>query len=86
MTAKVSIDKGGRLVLPKSVRDRMRLSAGDTLILESEDERITLRPDRPRAPLRKKRGIWVFRGTPSGISITDFIDHERENRLREIAG
>jgi AbrB family looped-hinge helix DNA binding protein len=86
MTAKVAIDKAGRLVLPKAVRDRLRLSPGDSLILESEDERITLRPERPQATLKKKRGIWVYHGKHSSLPLPEWIDQEREKRLREIIG
>ena len=30
--------------------------------LESEGERVTLRPVRSSSPLRKEHGVWVFRG------------------------
>jgi len=81
MTTKVSLDKAGRLVLPKTLREEMRLGAGDTLVLESEGERITLRPVRPRALLQKERGVWVYQGEPSNASIPDLIDLERAKRL-----
>jgi AbrB family looped-hinge helix DNA binding protein len=83
---KVSIDKAGRLVLPKSVRDKMRLGPGDDLLVENEGDRITLRPVRPEALLKKEHGIWVYQGESSDISIPKLIDEEREKRLREIAG
>jgi len=86
MTARVSIDKAGRVVLPKAVRDRLRLAPGDHLLLESEEAQITLRPDRVQATLKKKRGIWVYHGTRADISLSGLIDEEREKRLREIAG
>jgi len=86
MTTRIPIDKAGRVVLPKPVRDRMRLSPGDHLVLESEEERITLRPDRARATLRKKRGIWVYHGSPSDVSISELIGRERDKRSREIQG
>ena len=82
MTTKVSLDKGGRLVLPKSLRKDMQLEPGDTLVLEREGERITLRPVRPEAPLQKELGIWVYQGESSNVSIPELIDHERTNRLR----
>jgi len=85
MTAKISMDKAGRLVLPKAVRERLRLAPGDRLILETEDERITLRPDRVQAPLRKKQGVWVYHGTRTDLSLPELIAYEREKRLREIA-
>ena len=62
MTTTVTIDKAGRVVIPKEVRDELRLEAGDTLTLESEGERVTLQPVRGGTPLQKERGVWVFHG------------------------
>jgi AbrB family looped-hinge helix DNA binding protein len=56
----VTLDSGGRVVIPKSLRDELRLVPGDPLTLASDGERITLRPVRSSSPLRKERGIWVF--------------------------
>ena len=83
MTTKISVDKAGRVVLPKPVRDRMRLAAGDELELESEGERITLRPVRAKATLQKKCGIWVYQGEPADASIPELLEQERGKRLRE---
>ena len=84
MTAKVTIDKAGRVVLPKQLRDELRLTAGSALQLETEGECITLRPVRPQATLRKEFGIWVFQGSASDASIPDIIDEVREKRLRDL--
>jgi len=86
MTAKISIDKAGRLVLPKAIRDQMRLSPGDDLVLESEDERITLRPVRARPTLKKELGVWVYQGKASHAGLAEWLDRERESRLEGIAG
>ncbi len=83
MTTKLTLDKAGRVVLPKSLRDQMQLGPGDTLQVESEGERITLRPVRPRATLKKECGIWVYQGDSTETSIPDLIDREREKHLRE---
>ncbi|MGH7906028.1 MAG: AbrB/MazE/SpoVT family DNA-binding domain-containing protein [Candidatus Binataceae bacterium] len=61
MTARLTLDKLGRIVIPKAVRDRLQLSPGDEIELETVDEKITLRPLRGVAPLRKKRGVRVYR-------------------------
>lgn len=36
MNMTVTIDKTGRIVIPKQVRDQMRLEPGDALALDSE--------------------------------------------------
>jgi len=61
MTERLTIDKAGRIVLPKPLRDRLKLTAGDSLQMEASGDEILLRPLRGTAPLRKKRGVWVFR-------------------------
>jgi hypothetical protein len=61
----------------------MQLGHGDTLQLESEGERIILRPIRPKATLKKECGIWVYRGESADTSIPDLLDRERERRWRE---
>lgn len=58
---KLTIDKAGRIVLPKPLRDELHLEPGDALEIESSGEDITIRPARGHAQLRKKHGIWVYR-------------------------
>ncbi len=74
------IDKAGRIVIPKPVREQLRLEPGDALEMESAGERITLRPMRGTGPLTKEHGVWVFRtGKPLPASTTD----ELLQRIRE---
>jgi AbrB family looped-hinge helix DNA binding protein len=84
MATKISIDKAGRVVLPKSLREKMRVEAGDDLLVETEGDRITLRPIRQEALLKKELGIWVYQGESSSTSIPELIDAEREKRVREL--
>ncbi len=84
MTARIILDKAGRVVIPKPLRKELHLAPGDMLQIESEGERITLRPVRPRATLKKEYGVWVYQGEPIGVSIIDLIDRRREKRLREL--
>jgi AbrB family looped-hinge helix DNA binding protein len=86
MITKVSIDKAGRVVLPKPLREKMRLEAGDDLLIEAHDDQITLRPVRPHALLKKEYGIWVYQGEASNIPIVKWLDEEREKRVRELLG
>jgi AbrB family looped-hinge helix DNA binding protein len=84
MSTRISIDKAGRVVLPKSLREKMRVEAGDELLVEAEGDRITLRPIRQEALLKKELGIWVYQGESSSTSIPELIDAEREKRVREL--
>ena len=81
MAATVTIDKAGRVVIPKEIRDELRLEAGDTLALESEGERVTLWPVRRGAPLQKERGVWGFHGGKA-LSLDEANQLVREARER----
>ena len=61
MNSKVTLDRAGRVVLPKALRDEMHLSPGDTLDLTVKGDEVTLRPRRGATPLQKERGVWVLR-------------------------
>lgn len=86
MTGKLTLDKAGRIVLPKPLRDELRLEPGDALEIESTGEEITLRPLRGQAQLRKKQGVWVFRtGEPLSASETEkVVRHVRQERDSEV--
>jgi AbrB family looped-hinge helix DNA binding protein len=87
MSTEVHIDKAGRIVVPKKIRDGMGLSPGDPILIEADGEQITLRPVHDEPIMKKEHGIWVHQGTlPPGFSIIDFIDEEREKRAREMLG
>jgi AbrB family looped-hinge helix DNA binding protein len=83
----VTLDRAGRVLIPKNLRDELHLEPGDTLELESEGEKVTLRPVRATTPLRKERGVWVFRsGKELSAADTDKalrdIREQRDRRNR----
>jgi AbrB family looped-hinge helix DNA binding protein len=88
MNTTVTLDKAGRVVIPKSLRDELHLEPGDTLELESEGERVTLRPVRSQSPLRKEQGVWVFRGSKklAAASTDSVLQQLRQERDRDNGG
>jgi AbrB family looped-hinge helix DNA binding protein len=72
MNIQTTIDKAGRVVIPKPLREELHLESGDALELESAGEQITLRPVRGTGPLQKEHGVWVFHTrVPLSASVTD---------------
>jgi AbrB family looped-hinge helix DNA binding protein len=52
MNVRLTIDKAGRVVIPKSLREELHLEPGDALEMESAGEQITLRPIRVTSSAR----------------------------------
>ncbi len=87
MTTIVEIDKAGRIVVPKKVRDALRVRAGDRFFVEEMDDGIFLQPAFEEAHLVAKDGLWVMAGgTPSSRSAVDLVAEDRDKRMRYIAG
>jgi AbrB family looped-hinge helix DNA binding protein len=80
MNSRLTIDKAGRVVIPKPLREQLHLEPGDSLEMESAGEQITLRPVRGTAPLRKEQGVWVFH---AGQSLSESATDEMLQQIRE---
>ena len=83
----LKIDKAGRVILPKPVRDRLGLREGSNLeILETPDG-VVLKPAGRRPSMIKKQGLWVHTGKlPPGFDILQAIRNDREEHIRKVAG
>jgi AbrB family looped-hinge helix DNA binding protein len=88
MLTTLTVDKAGRVVLPKPVREELHLSAGDSLELESSGDLIVLRPVRGQANMSKKMGIWVIDvGEPiSAAAVNRVMGEIRHKREESIIG
>jgi AbrB family looped-hinge helix DNA binding protein len=81
------IDSAGRLILPKRVRDRLRLTEGSLLELEERAGELVLRPKEQAPAVIQRNGRWVYVGeVPSGFDWDGMVEKDREERAREILG
>ena len=60
MTATTTIDKAGRVVVPKAIRDALHLKPGDPIEIERNGDQLTLRHKPAKAKAMLENGIWVF--------------------------
>jgi AbrB family looped-hinge helix DNA binding protein len=88
MNGIAEIDKAGRLVIPKKIRDAMHLRAGDRLSLEYTGESLVVDMERKAKGLFKDGGVWVY---DSGVPFTEeeasrWVTEDRERRMKFVSG
>ena len=77
----ITIDRAGRLVVPKSLRERFNLVAGTELEIEVSGDCLRLRKVGAEPALERKKGILVHHGgTRVNLDVAAFIRAERESR------
>ncbi len=77
----VTIDRLGRIVVPKAVRDRLHLVPGTNLELTADAGGIRIVPVNSEPSLVRKEGILIHHGTETtDLDIRKVIDQERANR------
>jgi AbrB family looped-hinge helix DNA binding protein len=60
MVATVKIDKANSIVLPKRMREELRLSPGNSLEVECSDGCVILRPVRGEKRIYKMQGVLGY--------------------------
>jgi AbrB family looped-hinge helix DNA binding protein len=83
MKRTLSIDRAGRVVLPKQLREHFNLSPGSQLEIAVGPDHLELKPMKTTAMLRQKSKLWVHHGhaqTPLNQAVASL----REERLRAI--
>ena len=74
------VDKFGRVVLPKSLRESQGLGPGERVDVEERPECLILRPARRRSVVTSKCGLLVFGGAAEG-DLTQALAHHRRERI-----
>jgi len=83
----IKIDKAGRIVLPKPVRERFHLREGSELVLEERPDGLTLKPVAQRASMVQEKGLWVHLGkVPRGFDWGHAVESIRDERIKDASG
>lgn len=75
----VPIDKSGRLVLPKNVRDELAINPGDRLKISIHGNEVTLRPSREAAGFLKRGHALVFSSGGADLLDNETVEAARAN-------
>ncbi len=60
MNSKVTLDQAGRVVIPKTLRDELRLSPGDTLDVSVKGDEVTYGRGAAREPCKGNAASGCF--------------------------
>ena len=86
----IQIDKAGRVVLPKPLREQCNLLPGDKLHLSVEGNGFRLEPTDGGGRLVRKGSVLVFTvGFPEPITtaqVNELIEQDREGRITAATG
>ncbi len=80
----VSLDESGRILIPASLSERLRLAPGMTLVVEREEQGgVRLRVQSEAGVLVEKEGLLVARVAATG-DMTDVTRRERQKRVCDL--
>lgn len=79
------IDKFGRIVIPKAIREHLGLKTGSLLHVEESGHDIVLKVADHESPIKIKNGIAVYMGKALD-DIDDAIEEERDLRSKKLGG
>jgi AbrB family looped-hinge helix DNA binding protein len=79
-----TLDRFGRIVIPKQVREDLGLDPGSVLVIEAKDDRIVLGVRRDEPDLVREDGVLVYTGEAVG-DLDQAVDAQRRARWRDAA-
>ena len=85
MNAIAEIDKAGRVVVPKKLREALHLAPGTRLSLRLEGESLVIQPESKPRGLYMKKGTLVYDAGPGPVTdVVEWIAEDREARLKHL--
>jgi AbrB family looped-hinge helix DNA binding protein len=83
MATVTTVDRFGRVVIPKETRDHFGLAPGTAVTVVDAEEGVLLKPGAPEAPLAARGGVLVFSGRTTADPEAQ-IRRTREERVRSL--
>ncbi|MGM0366598.1 MAG: AbrB/MazE/SpoVT family DNA-binding domain-containing protein [Actinomycetota bacterium] len=80
---KTKIDKFGRIVIPKKIRDNFGIRDNSEVLIEAGDNNIIVHPETTTPFVIDKGGILVVCSEPTE-SFSDILKKDRESRIKRI--
>ena len=78
-----TLDRFGRIVIPKKIRNDFNLKPGDQIRIEKGEKTIILKPVEGEPNLLWKDGVLVFSGVPIG-DLSEALEKHREERVKSL--
>lgn len=79
-----TLDRFGRIVIPKRVRQDLGLHVGSVLELEERDDQIVLSVRRDQPVLVREDGVLVYTGEAAG-DLEQAVETQRSSRVRDVS-
>jgi AbrB family looped-hinge helix DNA binding protein len=78
-----AIDKFGRVLIPKSIRDHLGVEPGEVVQVIEQDNQILIKLIKNKTALKMKDNIMVYDAEPTG-DIEEAIKKQRDERMDDI--
>lgn len=85
MTAMLTVDRAGRVVIPKTIREKMHLRQGSRLRAELVGDRVEIRAEPAEVQIERRGKRRVIVGW-EGFDAAQAVREAREEHLDQLAG
>lgn len=79
-----TLDRFGRVVIPKEIRDLLGLKPGELFKVKQSNDDVVLKPLREESPIKVKDGVLVYAGTATG-NLMEAVRAHREERFKKVS-
>ena len=85
MSTTITVGKSGRLVIPKTMRDRLHIREGSRLRVDVVEEKLELTREDDEVKIERRNGLPVITGW-KGFDAAKAVNAMREEYMDRLAG